>query len=586
MLASLTYIVNLVSMASTLWMALYLFARGFPNRIAMRACLALLALSIFFLGTYNNFFVQTANSGKLRAVLLVIGFACWYSVTIQLLSKQKRMKIRRAEIGVYVLCAVSATALLITKSDFTREQNNNLYVAYMENGLVFSFYGFTQIATSVGSLYNLLAEKRVQYIREWKYFLLASIFQALAFGYGALAYLLRNPPMPRVIEDTLVFSGVFLLGISVARHQSLLERHTILSDFPITGLAMAGIASASIFISVEYGVSASLFGDIAASVIIAVSLYDLCREALERLRIRDEIFLRKRLFSIENKNADNEKLQDILQEGLDLLLATLNASAGLIAVRREKKIVVIAARNSAEVESEIPADLASHSDISRSDGQIFNIEWTSSAYEGRKQIALVGIGASNMKLDYSTGDLELFAEFANHVGTIVSIGNLQPQTHDQLRQLAAESKTLAVEMNSVADEMLELLLSNPKAEFIKIVEEGLRRYSDWVRLGSSPLADHLSVAGSSQIERGRRLQRILREAIESLRPDGARPAESLPRTWYNYVVLYDAYVKGILNREIRTRLYISEGTFNRTRRNAVRGIARWLIERSKKNLDA
>jgi DNA-binding CsgD family transcriptional regulator len=41
------------------------------------------------------------------------------------------------------------------------------------------------------------------------------------------------------------------------------------------------------------------------------------------------------------------------------------------------------------------------------------------------------------------------------------------------------------------------------------------------------------------------------------------------------------YVEGVQNREIMARLYISEGTFNRTRRNAIRGLARLLVEKIK-----
>jgi DNA-binding CsgD family transcriptional regulator len=48
--------------------------------------------------------------------------------------------------------------------------------------------------------------------------------------------------------------------------------------------------------------------------------------------------------------------------------------------------------------------------------------------------------------------------------------------------------------------------------------------------------------------------------------------------WYSYIVLHDAYVEGVPNREIMARLYISEGTFNRTRRIALRALARLLIE--------
>ncbi len=68
------------------------------------------------------------------------------------------------------------------------------------------------------------------------------------------------------------------------------------------------------------------------------------------------------------------------------------------------------------------------------------------------------------------------------------------------------------------------------------------------------------------------------ESIEKLRPIGDRPPEPLPREWYYYVILHDAYVEGVKNNEIIARLYISEGTFNRTRRIALRGLARLLIE--------
>lgn len=86
------------------------------------------------------------------------------------------------------------------------------------------------------------------------------------------------------------------------------------------------------------------------------------------------------------------------------------------------------------------------------------------------------------------------------------------------------------------------------------------------------------------MERGKQRQKFLADAIDSFRPAGTRPPEPLPRVWYSYSVLYDAYVEGVPNREIMARLYISEGTFNRTRRNALRGLARLIMERSKKGI--
>jgi hypothetical protein len=118
-----------------------------------------------------------------------------------------------------------------------------------------------------------------------------------------------------------------------------------------------------------------------------------------------------------------------------------------------------------------------------------------------------------------------------------------------------------------------------------MVEEALRHLSDYIRLSQLPLARRMNLSGESNIEYGRQLHQLLIDSIESLRPTEKRPPEPLPRVWYSYAVLHDAYVEGVPNREIMARLYISEGTFNRTRRNALRGLSRMLAERAKKTVE-
>ena len=152
--------------------------------------------------------------------------------------------------------------------------------------------------------------------------------------------------------------------------------------------------------------------------------------------------------------------------------------------------------------------------------------------------------------------------------------------NEQIRQLVAESQTSATELSSIADEMIGTIETHPDPAFIKTVEEGLRNLSDTITLGHSPLASQLKMQGDTHVERGRQLQQLLIESINSMKPVEQRPAEPLPRVWYNHAVLYDAYVEGVPNREIMARLYISEGTFNRTRRNALRGLARLLVEKN------
>lgn len=167
---------------------------------------------------------------------------------------------------------------------------------------------------------------------------------------------------------------------------------------------------------------------------------------------------------------------------------------------------------------------------------------------------------------------DLLAEFFERAQAITSTWRLYPQTNKFISQQVVEQK-LAV------NETAEMLMpENPEAWFIKLVEDGLRKYSDVIVLGRSPLAELVGAGCETQVARGRQLQQRLHAAIESLRPAGTRPSGVLPRAWFNYIILHDAYVVGVRNRDVMARLYISEGTFNRTRLNALRGVAMGLLE--------
>lgn len=199
---------------------------------------------------------------------------------------------------------------------------------------------------------------------------------------------------------------------------------------------------------------------------------------------------------------------------------------------------------------------------------------------GQTQVAVVGIEKPVSRLEYSSGNLELLAEVADQIGTIVSLSNAVPRQSQLIQELVTISRANATDLNSATGCLLESITIEPDADFIRLVEEALRHLPDTITLGESALADKLCITGTSHIERGKLLQKHLTESIESLKPAEARPPEPLPRLWYSYAVLHDAYVECVPNREIMARLYISEGTFNRTRRNAIRGLARLLMEKT------
>jgi hypothetical protein len=576
MLFQITLLVDLTAMAICLWMAFYLFARGFPSKVTMRGTILLLALSAFFFGAYNNLFQQINGTAAWRAVFLIIGIGAWHDITLHLLPIHIRKVHLPWTVGIYTLGFVSILLLISTNNAFIGEQGNTLYVARMGIGLPYILYGVFEIATLARIHYNLLAHEKVGFTPQGLYFLFASFFAAAGVAYGIFA-LAISPPMPRLIQDLLIFSGVFMIGISVARHQTLVERRTTLQDFPVTSLTVLILAIAYAVTSLRFGLPPQLLASIVAFVVLTHALYDLVREFLERLRIQNEGTLRKQLRQLENNISSENTLHLHLQEGLDLLCNTLDASSGFIAIKQGEEFVVLASRHSVQMNRHFSASDVAYEDISHlQNEQIPGIIYFAPTFDGQTPIAVLGIGKPNRRVDYSHGDLDLLSEVADQVGTLVSLSNLQPQ----LSQVIAQSQLNESEANLIADEMLETMGNKPDQEFIKIVEEGLRHFSDYIVLGQSALADKLNIKAGSHIERGRELQKVMLDSIELLRPAEKRPPEPLPRVWYNHAVLHDAYVEGVPNREIMARLYISEGTFNRTRRNAIRGLARLLMEKN------
>lgn len=580
MLLQATIAVSLFAMATTLWMAFYLFARGFPNAMTLRVVVVMLALSGFFFGAYNNTFVQIPGSAAIRAILLVIVLGGWYSATFHVMSERDQKRFRYLEWGIYTLGALSIIFLLQPNS-FISEQGNALYVAHMNTkGLAYKVYGGFQFIISFGIMLNLLVGDRVGLTTRGKYFLVTSIFPVVSVIYGVVS-LGGATAAPRIIQDVLAFCGVFVLGLSVARNQNLMERRATLQDFPLTTLSTLGLAALTTFFARESGMPVKNLASVAGFVVLAVGVYDLTREFLERQRMRNESHFRKQLRNLESENAGEDALKSRLQDGLDLLCQTLNAPGGFVAIRRGEKFVVLASRSSVPIGSEMELSLLACEDISHPKAeQLSTLAWIVPSFEGRMQVAAVGVEKSRSRMEYSKGNLELLAEVADQIGTLVSLSNLQSRQGGEARAIEVVARTNAEELKAATGEMLDSISVQTDEEFIRIVEEALRHLPDTVTLGQSALAAKIPIKADSHIERGKYLQELLTNSIEAFRPGEKRPPEPLPRVWYNHAVLYDAYVEGVPNREIMARLYISEGTFNRTRRNAIRGLARMLMEKN------
>ncbi len=190
-------------------------------------------------------------------------------------------------------------------------------------------------------------------------------------------------------------------------------------------------------------------------------------------------------------------------------------------------------------------------------------------YSGEVQQAVLILGRPENAVSYAHSDVERLLEASDQIADLIH--NAQRES-ERLAHLAEMAQSLP--------QKLDLENEIPA----RTVEEALRNLYDYAYLSDSPLgslkqAQATSVnSGATHLDRGKTVYQTILCALEKMRPPGDLPRDPIPRQWYPYLILHNAYLENKPNNEIMLRLYISEGTFNRTRRAAIRSLARALSE--------
>jgi hypothetical protein len=172
-------------------------------------------------------------------------------------------------------------------------------------------------------------------------------------------------------------------------------------------------------------------------------------------------------------------------------------------------------------------------------------------------------------------------------GQLRELGNRVVRQPDEVSALADVRETVdqILRQRSASGETVVESTTEGSTELRVLVEGALRHLNDLPTLSQHALLSELpalvQMAGTP-LERAAQLRHELDQAIERLRPPGARPSPGASALggWLHYLVLKEAYADGRPNKQVMQRYALSEGTFHRARRRAIDAVAIDLAQRA------
>jgi hypothetical protein len=395
-----------------------------------------------------------------------------------------------------------------------------------------------------------------------------------------------------------------LLGYGVARWNALIEGHSAKLDFLYTSIAFGLVVgiylAAAWFSNLLFDVPLVAFILIIILAIVTHSVYDWVRSYLDRriFGVHKYQELRKNMREFSSLIPSGQLLEERLDVLLQVLCNTLGVSKGFVALREGDDFIKIAEAGvlgdfeTMDLKAFVADEITQISSLKEIPGTHIN-GLVVPLHFGGHEMGVIVIGERDVGSVYSEEDLYLLEDLADIVAAVIHTAKLQESSVEQIGVLLGEirhqDQQILWKMKDAMGEEDEItrVLAESDQEAIALVEDALRHLHDFSYLGHQSLAK-LHIVTSfidveegepiTHVDRGKALKEILLMALNKLMPSADRGPDPPSREWHPHIILHDCYLLGKLNREVMSELYISEGTFNRTRRRALRGMTRALAE--------
>lgn len=551
---SLTQLTDYLGLLISLWLMFYLLARGSSNPLTLRMALILLSISVYSFASFSATFLNNPLPSSVATTAVVLAFTFGFDLSYNLVPNETKIKHRPI---YYAIMSLSLVAIVFSLQSTTAPNPDDPFIQSRASLPIIDAFDLIA-ALSMLYYFRIIIKSEIELIQP-------SFLGFAVFGGGTIFLsavgVLFSTEIPRYISNLFLLIALVLLSYSVGRYQSLVDNRVSVRDFPITAAAITIIALIFAWVAYYLNLSPKVSSLIIALTVVTHSIYDMVRVYLFRHRGLADTSLRRELRRLSRAESMESHSSNI-RRALAILCHNLNASSGFIALMDTKLLRIQSSYHSLPVGSTLSEIPPSDEDLFKPLGELSNhAEWARWIYFNNQPIGIIAMGPRSELRTYTESNLDWLEDVADQIGIIIQSGSD-----------AGEPSKIP------ENQLLSTLATQPDSQVIKYVEEGFRNLNDYIALGDSDLTNILGIDGATNIQRGKEVQDKLIDMLSTLRPTGEKPHTPMPREWYGFTILNDAYVQDIPDRDIMAKLFISEGTFYRTRRKALRGLSRALLE--------
>jgi hypothetical protein len=604
-----TAIVDFFFLTLSLWLGFFIVTRGNQTRVSWLAGATLWSLTGSFLINLIQLFSSTHDDmAWWWGWSIAIAASFLYHLSLSLLPRELAIKRNWLNSLIYIVALNLIAIETYTPLIFVREVNQGVGKGSVpQTGPLFPLFAGFLIIIPLLVLDNLrLGLSRTKTVpgqQRFKVLIWAGMFVLWGTIFGVLRTWLA-PEISSVFSDLCFGGSVLLLGYGVARWNALIEGHSVKLDFLYTSLAFSLVVgvylTAAWFSNMLFDVPLVAYMLVIILAIVSHSVYDWVRSYLDHRIFGSRSYrdLRENLREFSRLVHSGQELKERLGVLLQVLCNTLDVSRGFIALREGDGFIKIAevgaigdfgSMNLKAFDVDEITQISSLKDRpdTYTNGLIVPLHF------GGHQIGVVVIGERAAGPSYSDVDLHLLEDLADIVAAVIQTAKLQEKSVEQIGSLLGEirhqDQQILAKMKEAMGEEDDVMrvLAESDQEAIALVEDALRHLHDFSYLGHQSLAKLLIVTSYldvgekepvTHVDMGKALKETLLVAINKLMPSADRGPVPPSREWHPHIILHDCYLLGKLNRDVMSDLYISEGTFNRTRRRALRGMTRTLAE--------